>query len=254
MTLPTGLEGKVALVTGGSGAIGSATCRALARRGATVIAAELSGFATSARQLVDGINACGGKAFDVALDVTATHAIAGMIDLIAAQHGTIDILVNNAGVQSIRPAFEVDEEQFDHVLSVNLKGAFFCSQAVAESMVSSGGGAIVFVGSQHGVVGNRNRAAYCASKAGVINLARALALEWAEYNIRVNCISPTFVKHEKNAALLHDDFIASDIARIPLGRPITPEEVADGICFLASDQSSGMTGTNMMVDGGWTAQ
>jgi 2-deoxy-D-gluconate 3-dehydrogenase len=249
------LEGKVALITGGGSGIGLATARAMAAAGARVALTELPGRGGLAKAAVAEIGQSGGDAIELALDVTATVTISSVVDRVADHFGSVDILVNNAGVQLLKPALEIDEEEFDAVLGVNLKGAFFCAQAAASVMADQGGGAIINVASQHGVVGNRNRAPYCASKGGLINLTRALALEWAGYGIRVNAVSPTFVANERNAELIASDEIRREIdGNIPLGCVADAHDVADGICYLASSAARMVTGHNLMVDGGWTAR
>lgn len=255
MSGPTTLAGDVALVTGGGGAIGRATAERLAAQGAHVVLTELPGRGALAEAAVAAIRAAGGSASALALDVLATHTIPAVIDRVARQHGRLDILVNNAGIQLLKPALDLEEEEFDGIVGVNLKGAFLCAQAAAHVMRAQGGGRIVNVASQHGVVGNVLRAAYCASKAGLIGLSRALALEWAPYGIRVNAISPTFVANDSNRALLDSEEMRDIVRRgVPLGRAAQPDDVAWGIVYLASGMSGMVTGHNLLVDGGWTAQ
>lgn len=245
---------KVALVTGGGSGIGRATAKLLSAKGASVALTEQPGRMASAEAVAAACSALGTPAIAVPLDVTATPTILAVVDHVVKRYGRIDILVNNAGTQLLKPALDLDEDEYDQVMDVNLKGAFFCSQAVGQVMSENGGGVIVNVASQHGVVGNRNRAPYCASKAGLINLSRALAVEWADLGIRVNSISPTFVLTEHNGELLDSQF-SEEIARnTPLGRPMSVEEVAAGILYLVSEEAAGITGHNLMIDGGWTAR
>lgn len=257
MTVPpiVDLTGKSVLITGAGSGVGLATATMMAAHGAKVAITEMPGRASLARTAVRDIRDRGGEALDLTLDVTSVLTIQDAVDHVAGEFGAIDILVNNAGVQLLKPALDIEEAEFDNVLDVNLKGAFFCSQAVASIMAAQGQGVIVNVASQHGVVGNKNRAPYCASKAGLINLTRALAIEWAALGIRVNSISPTFVVNEANADLLASEDFRNDIEHhLPSGRPAQASEVAAGICYLASPIATSITGHNLMIDGGWTAR
>ena len=248
------LDGAAVLITGGGSGIGQATARVLARQGARVAVTELPGRGQLAEALVAELRDGGAEAMALTLDVRSTYAIPGVVDQVVRRFGTLDILVNNAGTQILKPALEIEEDEFDQVMNVNLKGAFMCAQAAATVMVGQRRGAIINVASQHGVVGNRLRAPYCASKAGLINLTRALAIEWGEYGIRVNAISPTFVANDSNQAILEEECMAADLRRgILLGRPASSEDVAWGIHYLASPMAAMVTGHNLLVDGGWTA-
>jgi 2-deoxy-D-gluconate 3-dehydrogenase len=249
------LGGAVALITGAGSGIGRATAKALAANGARVAVTELPGRGAFTASLLAELAAAGSEAMEIALDVRATLTIENVVRQVVKRFGRLDILVNNAGTQLLKPALLLEEEEYDEIMAVNLKGPFLCSQAAAAVMVEQHSGCIVNVASQHGVVGNRLRSAYCASKGGLVNLTRALAVEWAEYNIRVNAISPTFVSNDRNQSLMETaefrDVVEHDI---PLGRAATPEDVAAGICYLASPAASMVTGHNLMVDGGWTAR
>ena len=249
------IDGMSAVVTGAGSGIGRATAKALAAQGARVAVTELAGKSAAAESVVAEIRAQGGEAMSIALDVRSALTIPAAMATVASRFGALDILVNNAGTQLFKPALELDEQEFDEIINVNLRGAFFCSQAAADIMVEQRRGCIVNVASQHGVVGNRMRAPYCASKGGLINLTRALAVEWAEYGIRVNSVSPTFVENEANRELLvSEDFRAQIERGVLLGRAAAADEVAAGICYLASPAAAMVTGHNLMVDGGWTAQ
>ena len=188
------------------------------------------------------------------LDVLDTKQIKDVIGNSVKRFGGVDILVNNAGVNIINSSISITEEQWDTVLDINLKGAFFMMQEVAKVMIKQRDGAIVNISSQHGLVGSEARAPYCASKAGLINLSRALAVEWAKYNIRVNTVSPTFVLTDNSKPLLDDQiFIRNNLTKIPLRRYATPEDVANAVYFLSSEEASMVTGHSLSVDGGWTA-
>jgi 2-deoxy-D-gluconate 3-dehydrogenase len=249
-----GLDGAVALITGAGTGIGRATARALGAQGARLAVTELVGRGDATESLVEELRAEGVDAVALALDVRATITIPHVMNQVHRRFGALDILVNNAGTQLFKAALDIEEEEFDEVMNVNLKGAFLCAQAAAAIMVEQKRGCIINVASQHGVVGNRMRAPYCASKGGLINLTRALAVEWAEYKIRVNAISPTFVENETNRHLIESAEFRSQIHDgVLLGRAATPDEVAAGICYLASPAAAMVTGHNLLVDGGWTA-
>ena len=183
----------------------------------------------------------------------------GSIDsFVAAAHeklGGMDILVNNAGVNIPVEALDLTEQDWDRVQDVNLKGLFFLSQAVARQMKADGsGGRIINVASINGVVGYYKRAAYCSSKAGVVNLTRVLALEWAQYGINVNAVGPTFILTPLTQSTFDDPAQREDLlGRIPLGRVGQPEDVVGAVVFLASAAAAMVTGHTLMVDGGWTA-
>jgi NAD(P)-dependent dehydrogenase (short-subunit alcohol dehydrogenase family) len=248
------LRGRVGLVTGAGSGIGRATACALAANGVCVAITELPGRAELAESAVEAIQAAGGRALALALDIRQTYLINEAIHRVVDDFGGLDILVNNAGAQLLKPAVSIEEEEFDDILSVNLRGAFFCAQAASVPMFAAKNGAIINVASHHGVVGNFNRAAYIASKGGLISLTRALAVEWAAHGVRVNAVSPTYTANETNAHLLECDETQCEIRRrIPLQRAATAAEIADSVCFLASSAASMITGHNLLVDGGWTA-
>ena len=181
------------------------------------------------------------------------ECVAGAVE---AGGGRLDVLVNNAGINVRQPAFDVTEDAWDLVLNTNLKGLFFTAQAAGRAMRDQNppGGSIVNVASTMGLVGYFDRTAYCASKAGVVNLSRVLAIEWASHAIRVNSVCPAFVETPLTSALFADEAIKSDILhRTPAGRLVAPEEVAAAIVFLAGPSSRMVTGAALTVDGGWTA-
>ena len=251
------LAGMTALVTGAGSGIGQAAARALSAAGARVVVTELPDRLERAEATVSELERAGGPALAVALDVRDLESISDCVNAAArAGDGRLDILVNNAGVNVRQPAFEVTEEAWDLVLDTNLKGLFFTAQTAGRVMRDQvpPGGSIVNVSSVVGLVGYYDRAAYCSSKAGVINLSRVLAIEWAPYHIRVNAVCPTFVETPLTRVLLENEAIKSDIlGRTPAGRLATPEEVAAAITFLAGPATAMITGTALTVDGGWTA-
>ncbi|NQX47562.1 SDR family oxidoreductase [Paenibacillus tritici] len=250
------LSGQVAVVTGASRGIGASVAKSLAEAGASLVLTELP-------ERMDALQAFSAdlerlykiKAMTVGLDVTKYIEIKQLIEQIKNVFGHIDILVNNAGINMLVPALQVSPEQWDRILDVNLKGSFFVTQEAAKLMIPSKKGSIIFIASQHGVVGNEHRAPYCASKAALIHLCKALAIEWSKYGIRINAISPTFVETSENEAFLQDaNFLRVQLPRIPLRRMAKPSDIAEAVLFLASNSSNMITGHNLIIDGGWTAQ
>lgn len=251
-----GLRGASALVTGAGSGIGQATALALAAAGARVVVTEQPHLMDRAEATVGSIRDAGGpEATAVPLNVADLDSIAQCVEA-AANGGRLDVLVNNAGLNVPQMAFDVTEEAWDKVLDVNLKGLFFTSQAAGRVMrdQTPQGGAIINIASQMGLVGYVKRAAYCSSKAGVVNLSRVLAFEWAEYGIRVNSVCPTFVETPLTRPMFEDPAFKEDVyRRIPLGRLATPEDVAAAVVYLAGPGAGMVTGHALAVDGGWTA-
>ncbi|WCB94874.1 2-dehydro-3-deoxy-D-gluconate 5-dehydrogenase [Baekduia alba] len=248
------LDGKVALVTGGGHGLGEHIVLALAGAGADVIVvgrdtAQMDTTAAAAQAL-------GVQAMTLGVDVTDVAAVGRMVERAVARFGAIDILVNNAGTNIQQNALEVTEAAWDTVNDVNLKATFFVSQSVARAMIAAArGGRIINIASQMGAVGFFKRAAYCASKGGVVQLTKALAVEWAAYGIRVNAVGPTFIDSPLAREVLKDKEIADEVMRrIPIDRLGRPEEVAAAVIYLASAPADLVTGHHLLVDGGWTAQ
>jgi 2-deoxy-D-gluconate 3-dehydrogenase len=249
------VDGKVALVTGAGSGLGQATAIALAQMGADVAITELPGKEPAAAETAKAIQAEGRRALVCPLDVTRLPMISEVVDQVLQHFGRLDILVNNAGINIPKWAVDVTEEDWDKVLDVNLKGVFFVAQAVArKALIPRGGGKIINIASQNGVIGYHYRAAYCSSKAGVINLTRVLAIEWAQHHINVNAIGPTFLETPLTRPMFQNkDFYEDVIRRIPLGRIGKPEDVVGAVVYLASPASDLVTGHTLLVDGGWTA-
>jgi NAD(P)-dependent dehydrogenase (short-subunit alcohol dehydrogenase family) len=244
------LDGRRALVTGAGRGIGEAAAQALAASGAEVTLAARTKEEVEAAAAK--INAAGGTAFALVLDVTDVAAVRAAIGSLAP----FDILVNNAGTNRPAPFLEVKLEDFDHVMGLNVRAAYFVAQAVAQRMVAAQkGGSIVNVSSQMGHVGSARRTVYCATKHAMEGFTKAMAIELAPHGIRVNSIGPTFLDTPMTRPFFENPAFKADVlSRIKLGRLGTLEEVAAGIVFLASDASALMTGSALVMDGGWTAE
>lgn len=246
------LRGRAALITGGASGIGRATALLFGREGAAVVVHDLR---ADGQATADAIAAAGGRAAFLQGDVTRAADCQAAVEKVLAEFGGLHILVNNAGI--IRRASVVDttEEEWDRVMAVNVKSVFLLSKAAIPVMARGGGGVIVNTASGWGIDGGKDAASYCASKAAVVNLTRAMAIDHAEQNIRVNCVCPgdtdTPMLREEARQLGQEvkGFLARSAQR-PLGRMGRPEEIAQVMLFLASDASSYVTGTALVVDGG----
>lgn len=249
------LSGKVALVAGGAGGIGAAICEAFAAFGATVVVCGRTG--TKAEALAARINGQGGKAWGAQLDVMNVGEVRAFVPEVAERFGKIDVVVNSVGILREAPALEYTEEDWDYALDLNLKAAFFLSQAVAREQVARGsGGKHIHISSVRSMLGlpKRGYISYCASKGGLNMLIKHLATEWAKYEITVNGIAPTFVRTELVAHMLADpEFYNPLVARIPLGRICEPRDVAALAVYLAAPASDFITGQIIFADGGITA-
>jgi NAD(P)-dependent dehydrogenase (short-subunit alcohol dehydrogenase family) len=248
------VDGKVAIVTGAGSGLGKSIALALAAAGADLVVTELPGRVSDAHATARLVRNEGRVVLPVTLDVTSMKSIQRMVARVLRQFGRIDILINNAGINIAKMALDVTEQDWDRVLDVNLKGVFFCSQLVGREMIKRRSGKIINMASQNGVIGYYQRAAYCSSKAGVVNLTRVLAIEWAPHHINVNAIGPTFILTPLTQKLFRDkQFSREVLRRIPLGRLGKPEDVAGAAVFLASAAADMITGHTLLVDGGWTA-
>jgi 2-deoxy-D-gluconate 3-dehydrogenase len=256
MSLPSlSLEKKVAFVTGTGSGLGRAISIGLAQAGADVALTELPDKLDSARETAKEVEKLGKRACVVPLDVLKLPSIQDSVDAVLKQLGRIDILVNNAGVNIPRLAVDVTEAEWDKVMAVDLKGVFFTTQAVAKkALIPQGGGKVVNIASQMGVVGYMYRSAYCSAKAGVVNLTRVLSFEWAKHKICVNSVAPTFIDTPLTRPMFENkEFYNDVISRIPMGRLGTPEDVVGAVVYLSSPAADMVTGHTLLVDGGWTA-
>lgn len=248
------LDGQQALVTGAAHGIGFAAAEALAQAGAEVCLTDIAADVTVASQR---LRAAGHRATSAQLDVTDDRAARELIDEIAGRTGRFDLLVNNAGIAARSPSESYDRAIWERVVSVNLTGAFLMAQAAARVMLPRRSGCIVNVSSIMGLVGNAlyPNPAYHATKGALVNLTRALAVEWAPHQVRVNAVAPCFVATPLTQKLLSDPSMKAQIvARTPLGRLAEPGEVAAAIVFLASPAAAMVTGHVLAIDGGWLAQ
>ena len=240
------LDGKVAVVTGGNRGLGEAYARALGEAGARV--------AIAARDQARSETVAGALgALPVTTDVSDPASVAAMLETVTGELGPVDVLVNNAGVCYHRPALEVPDDEWRSIWDVNVDGVWHCSRAVGAQMVQRGSGAIINVGSISAEIVNRPQwqPAYNASKAAVHQLTKSLAAEWAPYGVRVNALAPGYVKSEM-APVDDPRFRARWIDDAPMQRAASAEEIAPSVVYLASDASSFMTGSVLVVDGGYT--
>ncbi|MEJ1231282.1 MAG: glucose 1-dehydrogenase [Galbitalea sp.] len=254
MTGPFDLTGRVAIVTGAARGLGRAIALSLAEAGADVALGLRNPEEDGG--LVAEIAALGRRALPLAMDVTDLPQSRAALDAAVGEFGRVDILVNNAGGGIGGPAIEVSEEDFDAVWELNTRSTFFISQHAARVMRSVGGGSIVNIASQAGLVALPGESSYCVSKAAIIHLTRCHAVEWGEYGIRVNAVAPTFIETDGTAAALADPaFRVDTIERIAaLHRIGVPSEVSGAVVFLASPAASLVTGQTLAIDGGWTAR
>ncbi len=247
------LTGQVALVTGASRGIGRGLALALAGAGArvAVTARDTAGLAS----LVAEIQRTGGEAAAFAADFGRVAEIQSMVQAVHHRFGRLDILVNNAGLGFNHDAVDVTEADWDGMMDVNAKGLFFSCQAAGKLMLRQGHGRIINLSSQASVVGIPRHAVYCASKGAVNQLTKVLALEWSGQGVTVNAVGPTFIHTPGTAERLDQpEFRAGVLARLPIGRVGTIEDVAGAVIYLASPAGALVTGTLLLVDGGWTAQ
>lgn len=246
-------DGRVALVTGGATGIGAAIARMLAERGAAVVVFDLD--ERSGSTTLEEIRSAGGQAELVAGDVTDPAQCRAAVHHSVECFGRLDVLVNNAGGGRLVPSHELDDTQWRSTLSLNLDGLFYMTRAALGEMLAQGSGAIVNVASVHGLVGFPEHAGYTAAKGAVVNLTRALAIEYAARNIRVNAVCPGVILTpliERTVTTPEAMKFLTDLH--PIGRMGRADEVARAVCFLASDEASFIVGAALTVDGGYTAR
>ncbi|SCW27005.1 NAD(P)-dependent dehydrogenase, short-chain alcohol dehydrogenase family [Paenibacillus tianmuensis] len=251
------LDGKVAAVTGGASGIGLATVRKLARHGASVVILDVNEKAGG--QAAEELRSEGLAARFVGCNVTSSADCEAAVETIRREYGRLDILFNNAGVIRRRTVVEMTEEEWDAVVDISLKGAFLLSKYAVPLMAEGGGGSIINTGSGWGLKGGDRAAAYCAAKAGIVNLTKAMAIDHGGQQIRVNCVCPG----DTDTPLLRDEakqlqreeqsFVQASALERPLKRIGTPDDIANAVLFLASDMSSWVTGSVLVVDGGGLA-
>lgn len=250
------LEGKTAVVTGAASGIGQGVARRLAEAGANIALLDID--EQKGAKIEKDIRLQGRKTKFYACDVSQSSHCRETIDDVSKDFGKLDILVNNAGVIRRKNIVELAEGEWDVVLNVNLKSVYLLSHHAIPSMVQGGGGSIINIGSGWGIKGGPNAAAYCASKGGVVNLTRAMAIDHGRQGIRVNCVCPGDVKTallEEEAAQLQQDFgeFLAEASERPIPRVGNPDDVANAVLFLASELSSWITGSVFVVDGGGLA-
>jgi NAD(P)-dependent dehydrogenase (short-subunit alcohol dehydrogenase family) len=249
------LTDKVTLITGAGSGIGQAIALLFAQEGSAIFAADLDEGAAqeTVRQIDDG----NGQALGA--DVSRTEDVRRMVDACLRRFGRIDVLCNNAGIGSTQTVVDTPEEVWDRVFEVNVRGTYLCCKYVIPHMIEAGGGVIVNIASVAGLVGLKNRAAYCASKGALVTLTKAVAVDHVSQNVRCNCICPgtvdsPWVQRLLGAAPDPAAERAALVARQPMGRLGTPEEVARAALYLASDDADFVTGSALVIDGGLTAQ
>ena len=247
------VAGKVALISGGARGIGAATAKLLAQEGAAVVLADV--LEAEGRETEIRIREAGGQAMFMLLDVTDEANWQQVIDATVAAYGKLDVVVNNAGISGRAAVAETEVETWDRVMEVNGKGVFLGTKLAIPELRKSGGGSIINISSIYGIVGSETSAAYHASKGAVRIFTKSAAIQYAQEGIRVNSVHPGFVDSPMTAAShalpeVHD----LRVGRTPLGRMGTPEDIAAGILYLASDESSFVTGSELVIDGGMTAR
>jgi NAD(P)-dependent dehydrogenase (short-subunit alcohol dehydrogenase family) len=247
------LKGKIALVTGSAQGLGKEIASSLAQNGCSLVLADIAYPEETAKQIEE----IGSRSISVKADISDEAEVKDMVEKAISEYKKVDILVNNAGISqlSYTATEDLPIEEWDKIIAVNLRGTFLCCKHVGKQMIRSGGGSIINISTTAGMTGVPRAPAYCASKAGIILLTKSLALEWVRYNIRVNAIAPHYLETELTKGLRASEKVYDGLVKqIPMRRFAKPAEVVGTVLFLSSPASSYITGTVMVVDGGFLAQ
>ncbi len=249
------LKDKVAIITGGGSGFGEVTARLFAREGAAIMIADINGEA--AQTVADSIAAEGGQAVWARTDVTSSSSVEAMVQAALNRFGRVDILFNNAGIEGFGTVVDTDENAWERIFAVHVRGTYLCSKYALPAMIEGRrGGSVVNVSSVAGLVGIRNMTAYSAAKGAILSMTRSMAVDFAQYGVRVNCVAPGTTMTPMGQRLVEGDTpeqLALRMSRYPLNRFGRPEEIANAVLFLASDESSYATGSCLVIDGGLTA-
>ncbi len=253
MTYEFDLSGKVAVVTGSTKGIGRGIIDGLAIAGADVVVVSRN--RQDCERVAEEIRGHGRQALPFSADLTKTVEIYNLVETVVSHFGKIDVLFNNAGAAMVKKAEELTEEDWDFILNIDLKAVFFCAQAVGQQMIRQKSGKIINVSSIMGLVGDKQVLPYCVAKGGVIQMTKALALEWSRHNINVNALCPGYVATNINQQEFENEAALNYvIKKIPAHRLGTVDEMVGASVFLASEASNYMTGQSLVIDGGWTAE
>lgn len=247
------LENKVAIITGGGTGIGRGIALMFAKEGAKVVVAGRR--IEPLNEVVNTIKTTGGDGLAVSTDVSLPEQVEVIVKQTMDKFGRVDILVNNAGVYLPHDVVSATEEEWNKVISIDLKSVWLCSKAVLPQMINQGGGKIINIASIAGLVGFAGSAFYCATKGAVVNLTKEMALDFASKKININAIAPGVIESEMTKPFLNDEnYTKSFLDQTPVGRIGKPEDIAYGAVYLASDESSFVTGHILVIDGGWVAK